>query len=64
METYADTLNVDWGSTNSVNQIYLLDTIQRNFHMNFKELLIVKLALQALPNRLDNCLILLIYKQY
>ena len=60
MEIYTDASGTGWGATNGFDNIYgFWDDNQKEFHINYKELLAVKLALESLANHLSNCQLLL-----
>ena len=60
MEIYTDASGTGWGAINGFDNIYgFWEDNQKEFHINYKELLVVKLALESLANHLSNCQLLL-----
>ncbi|OXU26260.1 hypothetical protein TSAR_007120 [Trichomalopsis sarcophagae] len=60
MELYTDASNTGWGATTGNTECHGFWTEeQKNFHINYKELFAVKLALEKLVAHLRNCQILL-----
>lgn len=57
---FTDASDSGWGATNGTDRIYgHWDNTQQSFHINFKELLAVKFALEFLGKNLYNCQVLL-----
>lgn len=57
---YTDASNSGWGATNGLDNVYgFWDDSQRDFHINYKELLAVKFGLDALADDVYDCQILL-----
>ena len=59
-EIYTDASNTGWGATDGIKKIYgFWNKDEILFHINYKELLAVKFALEFLAENLYNCKILL-----
>ena len=60
VEIHSDASNTGWGATNGLVDSYgFWDNDQKKYHINYKELLAVKLALESLAGSLHDCQILL-----
>ena len=57
---YTDASDSGWGATDGINKDYgFWDLNQKKWHLNYKELMVIKIALQKLVNNAKNCQILL-----
>ena len=57
---YTDASDSVWGATDGINNDYgFWDLNQKQWHINYKELMVIKIALQKLVNNAQNCQILL-----
>lgn len=60
MELFTDASNTGWGATTGSREAHgFWSDSQKSFHINYKELLAVRLALETLASGLENCQILL-----